>query len=66
MKHTVTVMDGEALSKQRKLMMTEINKESEAYNTGFEAAKQGEPRTANPYAAGTWDSDNWFAGWDDE
>jgi hypothetical protein len=37
---------------------------SEAYATGFEAAAQGEPRTANPYAAGTWDSKAWFAGWD--
>ena len=38
--------------------------ESEAYHTGFEAANQGEPRSANPYAKGTWDSDEWFAGWD--
>ena len=45
-------------------MKTEINTASEAYNTGFEAAKQGEPRTACPYAAGTCDADNWFAGWD--
>jgi len=48
-------------------MKTEINIASEAYSTGYEAAKQGEPRTACPYAAGTctWDADNWFAGWDD-
>ena len=46
-------------------MTTEINTASEAYNTGFEAAKQGEPRTACPYAAGTWDADNWLAGWTD-
>lgn len=45
-------------------MRTEINTNSEAYNTGYEAANQGELRTANPYLAGTWDSDNWFAGWD--
>jgi hypothetical protein len=38
--------------------------ESEAYQTGFEAANQGEPRSANPYSKGTWDSDEWFAGWD--
>lgn len=37
---------------------------SDAYNTGFEAAKQGEDRTANPHADGTWDSNAWFAGWD--
>jgi ribosome modulation factor len=37
---------------------------SDAYNTGFEAALQGEERTSNPYAAGTWDSDAWLAGWD--
>ena len=37
---------------------------SDAYATGFEAAAQGEPRTANPYAARTWDSSAWFAGWD--
>ena len=46
-------------------MTTEINTASDAYNTGYEAAKQGEPRTACPYAAGTWDADNWLAGWDD-
>ena len=46
-------------------MTTQINTASEAYNTGYEAAKQGEPRTACPYAAGTWNADNWFAGWDD-
>lgn len=39
---------------------------SNAYHTGFEAAKQGEPRNANPYASCTWDHDQWFAGWDDE
>ena len=39
---------------------------SEAYNTGYEAAAQDEPRSANPYAIGTWDSDQWFSGWDDE
>lgn len=38
---------------------------SQAFHTGFEAHEQGEPRDANPYAAGTWDSDEWFAGWDD-
>ena len=37
---------------------------SEAYNTGFEACEQGEPRTANPYAVGTWESDEWFDGFD--
>lgn len=37
---------------------------SEAYHTGYEAHQQGEARTANPYAAGTYDSSEWFAGWD--
>lgn len=41
----------------------EINRNSEAYNTGYEAAKRGEFRNANPYAAGTWESINWLAGW---
>lgn len=45
------------------MKMSEIEN-SEAYNTGFEASAQSDPRTANPYAAGTWDSDAWFAGWD--
>ena len=40
-----------------------INANSEAYNTGFEAAKQGEPRSANPYCRGTIDHANWAAGW---
>jgi len=43
--------------------MNDINTNSDAYNTGFEAANQGEPVSANPYAAGTWDADNWAAGW---
>ena len=37
---------------------------SDAYNTGFEAKQQGEPRTANPYGDGTWESGEWFAGFD--
>lgn len=41
----------------------DINTESEAYNTGFEACKRGEPITANPYPPESWDSDNWSAGW---
>ena len=44
--------------------MTTINTNSDSYNTGYEAHVQGEPRNANPYPAGTWDADNWFAGWD--
>jgi len=43
--------------------MATIN-HSEAYNTGFEACEQGEARTANPYAAETWESDEWFDGFD--
>lgn len=37
---------------------------SDAYNTGFEAAAQGELRDANPYSAVTWDRDEWFRGFD--
>lgn len=44
--------------------MSTINTDSDAYNTGFEAAKQGESRKDCPYAAGTWDADNWLAGYD--
>ena len=40
-----------------------INTNSEAYNTGYEAARQGEPRSANPYCRGTVDAANWLAGW---
>lgn len=40
-------------------------KESDAYNTGFEACKQGEPREDNPYNKDAWNRDAWFAGWDD-
>ena len=46
-----------------KTTMIEINTNSEAYNTGYEAARQGEPRSANPYCRGTWDYANWLAGW---
>jgi ribosome modulation factor len=42
-----------------------MNTESEAFNTGYEAYRQGEPRNANPYCAGTYDSQEWFAGWDE-
>jgi DNA repair exonuclease SbcCD ATPase subunit len=37
---------------------------SDAYNTGFEAASQGEPQSANPYLKGSWDNAAWQAGWD--
>ena len=37
---------------------------SDAYNTGFEASAQGEPRSANPYLKGSWDNAAWQAGWD--
>ena len=46
--------------------MTAINTKSDAYNTGYEAATQGEARTDNPYLKGTWDADNWDAGYDDQ
>lgn len=38
---------------------------SEAFNTGFEAYEQCEPRTANPHGKGTWDAQEWYAGWDE-
>ena len=41
----------------------DINANSEAYNTGYEAARQGEPHIANPYCRGTVDYANWLAGW---
>jgi ribosome modulation factor len=40
-----------------------IDPNSDAYNTGYEAFQQGEPYESCPYAAGTWDYDNWQAGW---
>lgn len=43
----------------------EINAESEAYNTGYEAAIQGAPKSANPYGPDTYDHAQWDAGWDD-
>ena len=40
---------------------------SEAYETGYEAHEQGEPRNTvtSHYAAGSWDAEQWLAGWDD-
>lgn len=35
---------------------------SEAWHTGFEAAKQGEKITNNPYAKGVFGHDEWIAG----
>ena len=40
-----------------------ISRISEAYNTGYEAGKKREPRSANPYAMGTIEAANWLAGW---
>ena len=37
---------------------------SDAYNTGFQAAAQGESRDTNPYLLGTWEHDEWFRGFD--
>lgn len=44
----------------------DINENSEAYHTGYEAHSQNASITANPYVLGTWDSDNWIAGYVDE
>ena len=38
---------------------------SDAYNTGFEACKQGEPREDNPYHIDAVSRDAWYTGWDD-
>jgi ribosome modulation factor len=46
-------------------MSNDINTQSQAYNTGFEARNQGEPKSSCPYAAGTVDAINWIAGWAD-
>jgi ribosome modulation factor len=35
----------------------------DAYHTGYEAAKQGESREANPYPQDTWTATNWDEGW---
>lgn len=44
----------------------EINVSSEAYNTGYEAHEQGEPRSnvAAHYSVETWEAKQWLAGWD--
>lgn len=36
---------------------------SAAYHAGLKAGEEGEPREANPYPAGTPESDEWLAGW---
>ena len=41
------------------------NTRGEAYHTGYEAHEQGEQRDTNPYPVGSWDADEWFAGWDE-
>jgi hypothetical protein len=40
----------------------ETNNHGEAWHTGYEACVQGERSTDNPYLAGTWDSEQWAAG----
>lgn len=45
--------------------MNATNDRSQAYHTGYEARVQGEPKSANPYHAGTWDAEEWLAGWND-
>lgn len=46
-------------------MNATITQRGEAYHTGYEARVQGEPKSANPYPAGSWDADEWTAGWTD-
>ena len=47
------------------MKMNDINKNSDAYNTGFEARVQNEPVSANPYSGSTVDAINWIAGYND-
>ena len=61
---TIAYTDGTQLICDRS-MSDSPNDRSAAYHTGYEAHYQGEPRSANPYAAGTFDAREWFAGWDD-
>lgn len=35
-----------------------------AYHTGYASSVAGELRSTNPYVAGSWDNDDWYAGWD--
>lgn len=49
----------------RREMNATITQRGEAYHTGYEARVQGEPKSANPYPAGSWDADEWTAGWTD-
>lgn len=44
-------------------MSNTTTQRGEAYHTGYEARVQGEPKSANPYPAGSWDADEWTAGW---
>lgn len=50
---TMCVPCAESLAKHNK---------SESFHTGFEAAKQGEKITNNPYAKGVFGHDEWIAG----
>lgn len=45
--------------------MTTINR-SEAWQTGYEAHEQGEPRSAvaEHCPAGGWNAEQWLSGWD--
>lgn len=46
-------------------MAADVNKASEAYNTGYEAASRGEPVDSCEYADDTWERDQWMSGyWD--
>lgn len=39
-------------------------RDSEAFTTGYEAHRQGELRSANPYPYRTWEGEQWTEGWD--
>jgi len=44
-----------------------IDVKSEAYNTGDAARQSGESRNNDcPYAIGTWERENWLAGFDSD
>ncbi len=44
-------------------MSTDINMNSDAFNDGYESAKQGDERKS-PYPSKSWETDNWIAGYD--
>lgn len=44
--------------------VVDVNEDRDAFNTGFAACENDDPKSSNPYEKGTWDSLNWIAGWE--